>query len=54
MGQVASQRESPPSTQLDPQTNTMEDEDIPSNQLLANINKLATQAAANLRSLPHF
>lgn len=54
MGQVTSQRESPPSTQLDPQTNTTEDEDIPSNQLLANINKLATQAAANLRSLPHF
>ena len=31
-----------------------EDDDITSDQLLANINKLATQAAANLRSLPHF
>jgi hypothetical protein len=28
--------------------------DLSSNRLLANINKLATQAAANLRSLPHF
>ena len=31
-----------------------EEEEISSKQLLANINKLATQAAANLRSLPHF
>ena len=29
-------------------------EDVTSDQLLANINKLATQAAANLRSMPHF
>ena len=28
--------------------------DLPSHHLLASINKLATQAAANLRSLPHF
>lgn len=51
---VMGQADPPPPTQLDAQTSTMEDEDIPSNQLLANINKLATQAAANLRSLPHF
>ena len=30
------------------------EENVPSDQLLANINKLATQAAANLRSIPHF
>ena len=28
--------------------------DLPSSQLLADINKLATKAAANLRSMPHF
>lgn len=54
MAQVVSPQHSPPTTQLHTQTSTMEDDDIPSNQLLANINKLATQAAANLRSLPHF
>ena len=31
-----------------------DEEEVTSDQLLANINKLATQAAANLRSLPHF
>lgn len=32
----------------------MQDDDVTSDQLLANINKLATQAAAKLRSIPHF
>ena len=54
MAQVLPQHDSTAQPDNQHQVSDVAEDDISSNQLLANINKLATQAAANLRSLPHF